>query len=148
MLPPARTSDMYRDTMALFFSMDTVTAPRRDGSAVWTWGRAVVTSIVGCRDATAVRSRDDLRPPHPCRADERRRPYQLLPRAGRRPVMRGLATVLATVTVLAACSAARPPLPPTHVVALPANEWGQFALEVYDSTGLVTGGRAVQAAGQ
>src|SRR5687768_11088521 len=59
-----------------------------------------------------------------------------------------LPAVLVAVAVLASCSGARPPIPPTHVVALPANEWGQFALDVYDSTGLLTEGRALEAAGQ
>ena len=53
------------------------------------------------------------------------------------PVLIGILAV-----AVIACSATRPPLPPTLSIQLPSNEWGDFTLDVYDESGLVTGGRS------
>lgn len=61
----------------------------------------------------------------------------LIPHGGRRT--RALA--LAAVLVAASCGSAGPP--PSLVAPLGTNDFGQYALLVYDDSGLVTGGRAL-----
>ena len=55
--------------------------------------------------------------------------------------MRRLATLLCAILV-AGCAAGELPYPPTLTIQLPENEFGKFALLVYDDTGLVVSGQS------
>ncbi len=46
------------------------------------------------------------------------------------------------LAIVIGCAGGRPAMPPTLSIPLPANDFGEFALDVYDDTGLVVGGRA------
>lgn len=50
--------------------------------------------------------------------------------------------VFACLIVVAGCAAGELPYPPNLTIQLPENEWGRFALLVYDESGLVTGGHS------
>ena len=58
-----------------------------------------------------------------------------------------LALLTALSLVALACSV-RPPVPPDFRVPMPANDFGEFVVEVYDSAELLLDARAMAAAGE
>ena len=64
---------------------------------------------------------------------------------GRSAVISVKASLVVCLFVIAGCAAGELPYPPNMTIPLPENEWGKFALLVYDESGLVTAGESAGA---